>query len=102
MSCKSTIMLWAIHTAGVLGGCVVPARVELNVASASPKLTTLAYPDFIDHLGPFRNSTGRRDRKSTRLNSSHLGISYAVFCLKKKKKNLKKHKTSKTDAHSNP
>src|SRR5262245_64154051 len=28
----------------------------------------------------------RRDRKSTRLNSSHLGISYAVFCLKKKNK----------------
>src|SRR5437899_9615135 len=28
----------------------------------------------------------RTDRKSTRLNSSHLGISYAVFCLKKKKK----------------
>src|SRR5438045_4694243 len=27
-----------------------------------------------------------RDRKSTRLNSSHLGISYAVFCLKKKSK----------------
>src|SRR5262245_63995856 len=27
------------------------------------------------------------DRKSTRLNSSHLGISYAVFCLKKKTKN---------------
>src|SRR5205814_5195504 len=27
-----------------------------------------------------------RDRKSTRLNSSHLGISYAVFCLKKKNK----------------
>src|SRR5471030_3344594 len=27
-----------------------------------------------------------RDRKSTRLNSSHLGSSYAVFCLKKKKK----------------
>src|SRR5262245_64976924 len=27
----------------------------------------------------------RQDRKSTRLNSSHLGISYAVFCLKKKK-----------------
>src|SRR5205085_5771136 len=29
---------------------------------------------------------GRRDRKSTRLNSSHSQISYAVFCLKKKKK----------------
>src|SRR5262245_32243950 len=30
------------------------------------------------------------DRKSTRLNSSHLGISYAVFCLKKKNKKEKK------------
>src|SRR4051812_49950931 len=29
---------------------------------------------------------GRQDRKSTRLNSSHMSISYAVFCLKKKKK----------------
>src|SRR5438045_5783709 len=33
-----------------------------------------------------------RDRKSTRLNSSHLGISYAVFCLKKKKTNNKAKK----------
>src|SRR5438445_5775626 len=31
------------------------------------------------------------DRKSTRLNSSHANISYAVFCLKKKKKNKTKH-----------
>src|SRR5215203_7228300 len=31
-----------------------------------------------------RNGGGRRDRKSTRLNSSHANISYAVFCLKKK------------------
>src|SRR5262245_65189148 len=40
----------------------------------------------------------RRDRKSTRLNSSHLGISYAVFCLKKKKqkKKSKIHKTNNT------
>src|SRR2546426_4765074 len=34
-----------------------------------------------------------RDRKSTRLNSSHLVISYAVFCLKKKKKNKEKHQS---------
>src|ERR1035441_7504429 len=35
---------------------------------------------------PFQSgiSTAEPDRKSTRLNSSHLGISYAVFCLKKK------------------
>src|SRR2546426_7070004 len=37
---------------------------------------------------PRRSSPiAERDRKSTRLNSSHLVISYAVFCLKKKKKN---------------
>src|SRR3712207_7072894 len=33
-----------------------------------------------------RASAAARDRKSTRLNSSHANISYAVFCLKKKKK----------------
>src|SRR3989454_6074178 len=36
--------------------------------------------------GLTRAGGGERDRKSTRLNSSHLVISYAVFCLKKKKK----------------
>src|SRR5258705_10886952 len=35
-----------------------------------------------------RSVHARRDRKSTRLNSSHLGISYAVFCLKKKKNKI--------------
>src|SRR2546422_11595783 len=35
---------------------------------------------------PARAARGPRDRKSTRLNSSHGYISYAVFCLKKKKK----------------
>src|SRR5699024_12532732 len=34
----------------------------------------------------------RGDRKSTRLNSSHVSISYAVFCLKKKKKTFSIHK----------
>src|SRR5699024_12803310 len=40
-----------------------------------------------DHHGQRlgRRKGGRRDRKSTRLNSSHVSISYAVFCLKKKK-----------------
>src|SRR5690242_21334806 len=43
---------------------------------------------------------GRRlkDRKSTRLNSSHMSISYAVFCLKKKKKN-KKNKHNHRDTY---
>src|SRR5256885_11736578 len=41
------------------------------------------------HAGWQQNQPGSRgDRKSTRLNSSHLVISYAVFCLKKKKYKL--------------
>ena len=40
-----------------------------------------------------------RDRKSTRLNSSHANISYAVFCLKKKKKkHMQESTTQKTSA----
>src|SRR3712207_6847858 len=41
-----------------------------------------------DALGDHRGG-GRTDRKSTRLNSSHANISYAVFCLKKKKDHLR-------------
>src|SRR5262245_63925616 len=37
---------------------------------------------------------GVEDRKSTRLNSSHLGISYAVFCLKKKTTGIMSHASS--------
>src|SRR5207245_10053613 len=44
----------------------------------------LTYPDP-SHLPGF--SSRAKDRKSTRLNSSHGSISYAVFCLKKKKHN---------------
>src|SRR5262245_62486267 len=41
------------------------------------------------------------DRKSTRLNSSHLGISYAVFCLKKKKKKNKQQQEQKQKTKRN-
>src|SRR5262245_65384232 len=42
-----------------------------------------------------------RDRKSTCLNSSHLGISYAVFCLKKKKKEKNKIQFNYKCIHTN-
>src|SRR5437868_7848159 len=42
-------------------------------------------------LSSVRKITESLDRKSTRLNSSHVSISYAVFCLKKKKKSNKIH-----------
>src|SRR5207249_9548358 len=45
------------------------------------------FGDFVgaNHFVEMHPHFGRRDRKSTRLNSSHVSISYAVFCLKKKK-----------------
>src|SRR4051812_49456222 len=41
---------------------------------------------FDAEVGFFVSSASKPDRKSTRLNSSHMSISYAVFCLKKKTK----------------
>src|SRR2546426_6359931 len=57
-----------------LGGGGPPRRGRLRAGS-------------VPHRGA---AAARLDRKSTRLNSSHLVISYAVFCLKKKKKRQRK------------
>src|SRR5256885_8255584 len=57
-----------------------------NLDGASRRLDTVlarTAERYRDELAP------AIDRKSTRLNSSHLVISYAVFCLKKKKKNTR-------------
>src|SRR5256886_12222380 len=47
-------------------------------------------------LKPIERWASALDRKSTRLNSSHSQISYAVFCLKKKKKHSAQHPTAHT------
>src|SRR5438876_3647567 len=61
--------------------------VEGNVPDLLAKCTVYALDmgAYTVHLA------SRSDRKSTRLNSSHPSISYAVFCLKKKKKNIHYH-----------
>src|SRR5205814_10268773 len=56
------------------------AEIEAMVALGQAKA---AAPAIRAELAKGPSATGL-DRKSTRLNSSHLGISYAVFCLKKK------------------
>src|SRR3712207_7031816 len=48
-------------------------------------------------IRPVEGGAMARDRKSTRLNSSHANISYAVFCLKKKKKKQNITKTGQSD-----
>src|SRR2546430_1012509 len=65
-----------------------PMRLE-TVEETAERVTArggMGIPAFVDHGN--RGAVQRliaRDRKSTRLNSSHSQISYAVFCLKKKK-----------------
>src|SRR5437588_7497126 len=72
----------------------VPAAEERDGAVAAPGMSTRVVGQGCGHA--VRGSApvggrcaavcgGHRDRKSTRLNSSHTVISYAVFCLKKKK-----------------
>src|SRR5690606_41659516 len=57
--------------------------------SAFTKSAQINHHYYTDVLGLrfVKNTVNQQDRKSTRLNSSHVKISYAVFCLKKKKKN---------------
>src|SRR5262245_64794028 len=60
--------------AQVRGPIPLPTKIEKFTVNRSPHVDKKSREQF------------EIDRKSTRLNSSHLGISYAVFCLKKKKK----------------
>src|SRR3712207_7100765 len=68
-------------------GRVVPAIFELLEAGKQNvlHLPVPHVPDDAAHRGPPCRRGTIPDRKSTRLNSSHANISYAVFCLKKKK-----------------
>src|SRR2546426_4178805 len=55
---------------------------------------------FMMTVGKIVSNYDGLDRKSTRLNSSHLVISYAVFCLKKKKKKIMTHQNDSTRRHN--
>src|SRR5258705_3422491 len=78
-------------------GTGISSSTAAAIAAASGRPTAIGYGEASDVLtgNQFAGQTvdgtsvllgelNSRDRKSTRLNSSHLGISYAVFCLKKK------------------
>src|SRR3712207_5843078 len=62
-----------------------PSRLVLDVVGAKLKRNAASSYDGV-RRGGVLNLRYSQDRKSTRLNSSHANISYAVFCLKKKKK----------------
>src|SRR5438045_7054380 len=91
----STVETLSLHDAlPIYAGralAVVVARSALRVRNPPHARAAASRPLAQGHVlvrhrrSRFRRRDRRlRDRKSTRLNSSHLGISYAVFCLKKK------------------
>src|SRR5690606_41891026 len=59
---------------------------DIRGSAVTERLASMGATIFIGHRA--ENIAACEDRKSTRLNSSHVKISYAVFCLKKKKKQL--------------
>src|SRR3712207_7104826 len=60
----------------------------LERGEPTPRATRWAIATTFDGADPSVEPQGIEDRKSTRLNSSHANISYAVFCLKKKKNKI--------------
>src|SRR5690606_29945002 len=62
-------------------------KVEYNAGNRAPVAKIKATSDPVG-LAPLTLTFDAQDRKSTRLNSSHVKISYAVFCLKKKKQKI--------------
>src|SRR5690349_22436926 len=89
----TTLFRSAAHPAGadIDPGGGAPARGAALAPSAPPRLPGGDPRDL--SLRVAREE--RSDRKSTRLNSSHVEISYAVFCLKKKKKTMRIHTSSR-------
>src|SRR5688572_31915340 len=90
---RSTLFPYTtLFRSGAAGGSHAP-----HLPRAGPALGLVGVADVAQHGGQVHGfehvlvvrthgAVGAQDRKSTRLNSSHSQISYAVFCLKKKKK----------------
>src|SRR5256885_11459193 len=73
-----------LRTERILAHTALAKGIALRLAGRVPKSVELDDLVAAGMLGLI-DAADRLDRKSTRLNSSHLVISYAVFCLKKKK-----------------
>src|SRR5438067_9944433 len=87
MSCPGGLRVVRSHAPFFFIAAAPTAIYTLSLHDALPDLVDAEPPAFaaLDHRRrAARDRAPRRDRKSTRLNSSHVSTSYAVFCLKKK------------------
>src|SRR5256885_5229280 len=84
----ATTEIYTLSLHDALPICSLPGRrefIELLPSDWAPQPHSEVRSTSCDELADMTEASGAEDRKSTRLNSSHLVISYAVFCLKKKK-----------------
>src|SRR5690625_6567764 len=77
----------------ITGLARIDGRVVGIIANQPRAKGGVLFTDSADKAAKFIQLCDALDRKSTRLNSSHVAISYAVFCLKKKRKLIKKPHT---------
>src|SRR2546426_6546662 len=84
--------LFRSHPRAARPGADAAAR-ERELVDAGLDALAALHPEA-SASSPASTSSRSRDRKSTRLNSSHLVISYAVFCLKKKKTQIHEYCTT--------
>src|SRR5699024_12850691 len=78
LSLHDALPICSMHDFRAFGRSCRPIRLLDNIHSAPYTFQRILAALFLRGMNPMR------DRKSTRLNSSHVSISYAVFCLKKK------------------
>src|SRR5690606_41680156 len=85
---RSTLFPYTTLFRSLRDKALAVAQEEFGDLPAPEQLTPEQIGDLLDRADVVEEwlSALRADRKSTRLNSSHVKISYAVFCLKKKKK----------------
>src|SRR5690625_7123818 len=93
----ATFEKFAPYTGSAKLGTSVSASGGVGWRTPAPRLRVGLLPDCCGSVESPRGSRRPRrqsDRKSTRLNSSHVAISYAVFCLKKKRTKNKQNSTT--------
>src|SRR2546422_1662394 len=87
---RSTLFPYTTLFRSVMVPCSTCASAVEAKSTSKSACFILVSPKAAAIIPHHRHDTHRRDRKSTRLNSSHGYISYAVFCLKKKNKQHRK------------
>src|SRR5690625_6643731 len=85
----TTLFRSGVGSAAVQMARATGARVLATAAAADARwVASLGAEHVLDYRDPDLTARLLEDRESTRLNSSHVAISYAVFCLKKKSKQI--------------